>query len=64
MFLDCTDYGTGQIMQRIWFEFLSGAKNWGQVVNKDSEKSNYDPELAKNNFSMPDEKELMITEKH
>ena len=39
-------------------KFFSGLKNWGQVVNKESEKSLYYPELSKINFAVPDEKVL------
>ena len=39
-------------------KFFSGAKSWGQVVTKESDKSVYDPQLAKINFAVPDEKVL------
>ena len=39
-------------------KFFSGSKNWGQVVNKESDKSLYYPELSKINFAVPDEKVL------
>ena len=37
-------------------KFFSGSKNWGQVVNKEYEKSKYSPDNAKINFAVPDEK--------
>ena len=39
-------------------KFFSGAKNWGQVVSKESEKSFYRGSKAKINFAVPDEKML------
>ena len=39
-------------------KFFSGSKNWGQVVNKECEKSKYSPDNAKINFVVPDEKVL------
>ena len=39
-------------------KFFSGAKNWGQVVSKESEKSFYKGSKAKINFAVPDEKML------
>ena len=39
-------------------KFFSGSKNWGQVVNKECEKSKYSPDNAKINFAVPDEKVL------
>ena len=39
-------------------KFFSGPKNWGQVVNKECDKSHYDPINAKLNFAVPDEKIL------
>ena len=45
-------------IQEFGLKFFSGSKNWGQVVNKESEKSKYSPDNAKINFSVPDEKVL------
>ena len=39
-------------------KFFSGPKNWGQVVNKECDKSHYNPSNAKLNFAVPDEKIL------
>ena len=39
-------------------KFFSGSKNWGQVVNKECEKSKYSPDNAKINFAVPDKKVL------
>ena len=39
-------------------KFFSGSKNWGQLVNKEAQKSMYDPDLSKINFAVPDEKVL------
>ena len=39
-------------------KFFSGAKNWGQVVNKETDRSIYDPDVSKINFAVPDEKVL------
>ena len=39
-------------------KFFSGSKNWGQVVNKTSEKNRYSPDIACINFAVPDEKVL------
>ena len=39
-------------------KYFSGSKNWGQVVNKECEKSKYSPDNAKINFAVPDEKVL------
>ena len=39
-------------------KFFSGPKNWGQVVNKECDKSHYDPINAKLNFTVPDGKIL------
>ena len=39
-------------------KFFSGSKNWGQVVNKECIKSVYNPDLAKINFAVLDEKVL------
>ena len=34
-------------------KFFSGLKNWGQVVNKECDKSHYKPSNAKLNFASP-----------
>ena len=39
-------------------KFFSGSKNWGQVVNKETDRSIYDPDVSKINFAVPDEKVL------
>ena len=39
-------------------KYFSGPKNWGQVVNKECDKSHYNPSTAKLNFAVPDEKVL------
>ena len=39
-------------------KFFSGPKNWGQVVNKECDKSHYNPSNAKLNFAVPHEKVL------
>ena len=39
-------------------KLFSGSKNWGQVVNKECEKSKYLPDNVKINFAVPDEKVL------
>ena len=39
-------------------KFFSGSKSWGQVVNKECEKSKYSPDNAKINFAVPDEEVL------
>ena len=39
-------------------KFFAASKNWGQVVNKECEKSKYSSDNAKINFAVPDEKVL------
>ena len=39
-------------------KFFSGPKYWGQVVNKECDKSHYNPSNAKLNFAVPHEKVL------
>ena len=39
-------------------KFFSGSKNWRQVVNKETDRSIYDPDVSKINFAVPDEKVL------
>ena len=43
-------------------KFFSGPKNWGQVVNKECDKSHYNPSNAKLNFAVPDEKILRVSQ--
>ena len=45
-----------QLCKGSGLKFFSGPKNWGQVVNKECDKSHYDPINAKLNFAVPDEK--------
>ena len=58
-----------ELMKKFWsivyrlckdvsLKFFSGEKNWGQVVNKKSRKSWYNPEDSKINFAVPNEKVL------
>ena len=39
-------------------KFFSSSKNWGQVVNKETDRSIYDPDVSKINFAVPDKKVL------
>ena len=47
-----------QLCKGSGLKFFSGPKNWGQVVNKECDKSHYNPSNAKLNFAVPDEKIL------
>ena len=38
--------------------FLSGPKNWGQVVSKEAPKGKYNPKKSEVNFAVPDERYL------
>ena len=40
------------------FRFLSGPKNWGQVVSEEAPKGKYDPKKSEVNFAVPDERYL------
>ena len=44
-----------RLCKGIGLRFFSGAKNWGQVVKRETTKSNYDPSNAKVNFAVPHE---------
>ena len=45
-----------RLCKGVGVKFFGGEKNWGQVVNKQSLKSHYDPNKSKLNFAVPDEK--------
>ena len=47
-----------RLCKGVGLKFFGGEKNWGQVVNKKSEKSKYSPDKSKINFAVPDEKVL------
>ena len=47
-----------RLCKGVGVKFFGGEKNWGQVVNKQSLKSHYDPNKSKLNFAVPDEKIL------
>ena len=47
-----------RLCKGVGLKFFGGEKNWGQVVNKQSEKSKYSPDKSKINFVVPDEKML------
>ena len=47
-----------RLCKAVGVKFFGGEKNWGQVVNKQSLKSHYDPNKSKLNFAVPDEKIL------
>ena len=44
-----------RLCKGIGLKFFSGAKNWGQVVKRETTKSNYEPSKAKVNFAVPHE---------
>ena len=47
-----------QLCKGSGLKFFAGPKNWVQVVNKECDKSHYNPSTAKLNFAVPDEKIL------
>ena len=47
-----------RLCKGVGLRFFSGEKNWGQVVNKTSERSKCIPHKSKINFAVPDEKVL------
>ena len=47
-----------QLCKGVGLKFFGGEKNWGQVVNKTSEKSKYMLTKSHLNFAVPDEKVL------
>ena len=47
-----------RLCKGVGVKIFGGEKNWGQVVNKQSLKSHYDPNKSKLNFAVPDEKIL------
>ena len=47
-----------RLCKGVGLKFFGGEKNWGQVVNRNSEKSKYSPNKSKINFAVPHEKVL------
>ena len=47
-----------RLCKGVGLKFFSGEKNWGQVFQKETEKSKYSPDKSKINFAVPDKKIL------
>ena len=48
-----------QLLKGKGLRFLSGPKNWEQVVNDEAPKGKYNPKKSEVNFAVPDERYLL-----